>query len=247
MNQLYWYPKCSTCIKAKKYLDEHSVPYELYDLIEQTPTKQQFESMLELSKVDIEKFFNTAGKVYKELNLKEKLPTMSQDEKLELLSSNGMLVKRPLFVTQDDVVLGFKEDEYMNVRLDINVMNLGESLEDYLETILQLEKSGKIRSVDVARKMGVSKPSVNKAIHALKEKGFVTQESYGDIYLTDFGRAFAKKVLHRHLTLTGFLTDVLELDDETAEDDACKIEHVISEQTFIAIKNLYRKLGKSNQ
>lgn len=117
-------------------------------------------------------------------------------------------------------------------------MNLGESLEDYLETLLVLHNEyGKIRCVDVAKKMSVSKPSVNKAMNVLKEKGYVLQESYGDIHFTPEGREIAEKVYHRHTTISKFLTDVLGVDPATADEEACHIEHVISEDTFQKIGN----------
>lgn len=111
-------------------------------------------------------------------------------------------------------------------------MLLGESLEDYLECLLQLEKQGKIRSVDVAKMMNVSKPSVNKAMNILKDKNLIHQESYGEIHLTDEGRKFAQQIFYRHQTLRVFLKDVLGVNPEIAEEDACKIEHIISEETF---------------
>lgn len=111
-------------------------------------------------------------------------------------------------------------------------MKLGESLEDYLETLLLLEESGRIRCVDVAKMLNVSKPSVNKAMNILKEKGFVLQESYGDIYLTEEGRNFAKEVLRRHHEIQSFLHEVLGVSQKQAEEDACRIEHVLSEETF---------------
>ena len=113
-------------------------------------------------------------------------------------------------------------------------MILGESLEDYLETLLILDnENGKIRCVDVAKKMDVSKPSVNKAMNVLKEKGLVQQETYGDIHFTPEGRELAVKVYQRHTTIRSFLED-------TAEEEACHIEHVISEDTFQKIKNFKR-------
>ena len=120
-------------------------------------------------------------------------------------------------------------------------MLLGESLEDYLETLLILDETkGKIRCVDVAAHMKVSKPSVNKAMNVLKEKGYVLQESYGDIHLTEEGRSFAKKVYHRHETISGFLQNVLGVSAKNADEDACHIEHVISEETFGKIENYQR-------
>lgn len=119
-------------------------------------------------------------------------------------------------------------------------VRLGESLEDYLETLLILEKTGKIRCVDVASKLKVSKPSVNKAMNVLKEKGYVHQESYGDFHLSDEGRKIAQEVYHRHQVISSFLTDVLGVAPETAEEDACHIEHQISDETFQKIEKFKR-------
>ena len=117
-------------------------------------------------------------------------------------------------------------------------MKLGESLEDYLETLLILEETGKIRCVDVAS------PSVNKAMNVLKEKGYVLQESYGDIHLTDAGRDLAKSIYLRHETISGFLQDVLGVSAENADEDACHIEHVISEETFQKLMDFKNKYAK---
>lgn len=111
-------------------------------------------------------------------------------------------------------------------------MFLGESLEDYLETIYILAEDNKVRSIDVAKKMQVSKPSVNKAMNVLMDKGFITKEAYGDIYLTQAGIDMAKQILNRHETIRSFLEDVLHVSSGNAEMDACKIEHIISEETF---------------
>lgn len=117
-------------------------------------------------------------------------------------------------------------------------MVLGESLEDYLEALLILDNEyGKIRCVDVAKKLNVSKPSVNKAMNVLKEKGLVQQEIYGEIHFTAEGKKLAEKVYQRHTTIRSFLVDVLKVDPENAEQEACHIEHVISEDTFQKIKN----------
>lgn len=113
-----------------------------------------------------------------------------------------------------------------------NMNKLGESAEMYLETLLLLEKDGKARSVDIAKHLSVSKPSVNKAMNSLKELGYVTQETYGDIYLTQEGRMIAEKVYSRHEVLCSFLADVLKVSKENAESDACKIEHVICDETL---------------
>lgn len=111
-------------------------------------------------------------------------------------------------------------------------MKLGESLEDYLETLLILEETGKIRCVDVATRMKVSKPSVNKAMNVLKEKGYVLQESYGSIHLTEEGRKIAESVYQRHKGIAEFLHQVLGVSASTADEDACHIEHQISDETF---------------
>ena len=121
-------------------------------------------------------------------------------------------------------------------------MKLGESLEDYLECLLVLEKTGKIRSVDVARTLHVSKPSVNKAMNILKDKGFISQENYGDIKLTETGRKEASYVLERHEFLNMFLKDIIKVSEEQAEIDACKMEHAISEETFLKLKDYYNHL-----
>jgi len=116
-------------------------------------------------------------------------------------------------------------------------MKLYESGENYLEVILNLEKrNGVVRSIDVARELGFSKPSVSRAMNVLKEAGYVTQEPYGAIRLTEVGRARACDIYERHKLITEFLILSLKLDCAVAEEDACRIEHVISEKTWQAIK-----------
>ncbi|OCN06368.1 DtxR family iron (metal) dependent repressor [Erysipelotrichaceae bacterium MTC7] len=118
-------------------------------------------------------------------------------------------------------------------------MLLGESLEDYLETIMVLsEKGDKVRSIDVAKMMGVSKPSVNKAVNNLKDRGLITQEVYGGITLTESGRKMGAMIFHRHTTITRFLIEVLGVSDDVAEKDACRIEHIISAETFTNIEKM---------
>lgn len=113
-----------------------------------------------------------------------------------------------------------------------NDYTLREAGEDYLEAILNLEgESGEVRSVDVANYLGVSRPSVNKAVGILKDLEMVDQEPYGPIILTDRGREEAKEVARRHRVLRKFLIEVLGVDGEIADEDACKMEHVISQQT----------------
>ena len=107
------YPPCSTCQKAKKWLDEHHVPYSARHIKENNPSYEELKTWYAMSGLPLKKFFNTSGLVYKSLNLKDKLPTMSEEEQLQLLATDGMLVKRPLVVTEDGKVLtGFREKEW---------------------------------------------------------------------------------------------------------------------------------------
>ena len=107
------YPKCTTCQKAKKWLDENNISYELRDIKEANPSYEELKKWYEMSGVELKKFFNTSGLLYKSMELKDKLPAMSDEEKLQLLATDGMLVKRPLVVTDDgNVLLGFKEENY---------------------------------------------------------------------------------------------------------------------------------------
>ena len=106
------YPKCSTCQKAKKWLDEQGVEYTERHIVENNPTYDELKEWYMKSGLPLKKFFNTSGLWYKEMNLKEKLPTMSEDEQLKLLATNGMLVKRPLVAKEDLVLVGFKEAEW---------------------------------------------------------------------------------------------------------------------------------------
>ena len=108
------YPKCSTCQKAKRWLDEHGVMYEDRHIVENNPTVAELKNWLVMSGGEIKKFFNTSGLKYKVLNLKEKLPSMSEEEQIELLATDGMLVKRPLLVGEDFVVAGFKPEIWQN-------------------------------------------------------------------------------------------------------------------------------------
>lgn len=109
------YPRCSTCQKAKKWLDEHGVSYEDRHIKEQNPTAEELRIWHEKSGLDIKKFFNTSGMIYKEMQLKDKLPEMTLEEKYALLASDGMLVKRPLLVTDETVLTGFREAEWEKI------------------------------------------------------------------------------------------------------------------------------------
>ena len=109
------YPKCSTCQKAKKWLDEHKVEYTDRHIVDDCPSYAELKEWFQKSGQPLKKFFNTSGLLYKEMNLKEKLPTMSEEEQLKLLATNGMLVKRPLLVDDETVLIGFKETEWTEV------------------------------------------------------------------------------------------------------------------------------------
>ena len=106
------YPKCSTCRKAKKWLDENGIAYEDRHIIEENPTKEELKEWYEKSGLPLKRFFNTSGMKYRELKLKDRLPDMSEDEQLTLLATDGMLVKRPLVIGDDFVLTGFKEQQW---------------------------------------------------------------------------------------------------------------------------------------
>lgn len=106
------YPKCSTCQKAKKWLVENQVEFEERHIVENNPSKEELKAWYEKSGLPLKRFFNTSGMKYKELKLKDKLPAMTEEEQLELLASDGMLVKRPVLVGNDFVLTGFKEKEW---------------------------------------------------------------------------------------------------------------------------------------
>ena len=106
------YPKCSTCVKAKKWLEENGVDFESRHIVENNPTKEELKKWITLSGQPIKKFFNTSGILYREMNLKEKVAQNNEDELLDILSTNGMLVKRPLLIGKDKVLIGFKEKEW---------------------------------------------------------------------------------------------------------------------------------------
>lgn len=107
-----WYSKCSTCRKAYEWLKNNNIEFEIRSIVDDVPTSEELTSWIKKSELDIKKFFNTSGLKYKELNLKEKLINMSDNEKIKLLASDGMLIKRPLFVSDDIILVGFKESEW---------------------------------------------------------------------------------------------------------------------------------------
>lgn len=106
------YPRCTTCKKAQKWLDEKGIGYTFRDIKEENPSYDELKTWYEKSGLDIKRFFNTSGQLYKSMSLKDKLPAMSEEEKLRLLSTDGMLVKRPILIDDDTVLVGFKEQEW---------------------------------------------------------------------------------------------------------------------------------------
>ena len=115
MNYIFiHYPKCSTCQKAKKFLDENNIKYNERHIVTETPTYEELKSIIEASGLPVSKFFNTSGLLYRSMNLKEELKNSSDEEKIILLSSNWMLIKRPILVKRNKVLIGFKEEEWKN-------------------------------------------------------------------------------------------------------------------------------------
>lgn len=108
------YPKCTTCRKAKKWLDEHQVSYDDRHIVEENPKAEELKEWIDKSGFPIKRFFNTSGMKYRDLGLKDKLPQMSEKEQIELLATDGMLVKRPLVIGDDFVLVGFKEEQWGN-------------------------------------------------------------------------------------------------------------------------------------
>ena len=106
------YPKCSTCKKAKKWLEENNIEFIDRNIVSETPSIKELNEWIKMSNVEIKKWFNTSGLKYKELNLKEKLATMSDEEKIKLLSSDGKLIKRPLLISDKGIFIGFKEENW---------------------------------------------------------------------------------------------------------------------------------------
>ena len=106
------YPKCSTCKKAQNWLTDHGIPFDLRDIKLENPTAEELRAWHSRSGLPLKKFFNTSGLQYKALALKDKLPTMIEDEMFDLLATDGMLVKRPMLITDDTVLVGFKEADW---------------------------------------------------------------------------------------------------------------------------------------
>ncbi|VEF47064.1 arsenate reductase [Bacillus freudenreichii] len=112
---IYLYPKCGTCRKAKKWLDDQGVEYNEIHIVEEPPTKDQLKNMYEQSGLELKKLFNTSGKKYRELGLKDKVKEASDDELLDILASDGMLIKRPIVTDGKKVTVGFKEETFNDV------------------------------------------------------------------------------------------------------------------------------------
>lgn len=109
------YPRCTTCKKALKYLKDHNVDVTVRHIVEEVPTEAELKEWIQRSGLEIKKFFNTSGQVYKEMGLKDKVKEMTMEEAISLLASNGMLIKRPILVSEDRVLVGFKEEQYETV------------------------------------------------------------------------------------------------------------------------------------
>lgn len=110
-----WYPKCSTCIKAKNWLDDQNIEYQLRDIKQQPPTAKELEKWHKESGLELKRFYNTSGQVYKQQNLKDKIPAMTEAEQYQLLASDGMLVKRPILVGEQAFLIGFKPQEWSGI------------------------------------------------------------------------------------------------------------------------------------
>ena len=117
MNYIFiTYPKCSTCQKAKKFLDERGIKYTERHIVTDTPTYEELEMMINASGLPVSKFFNTSGLLYRNMNLKEELKNCSDEEKIRILASNGMLIKRPMLVKKTKVLVGYKKDEWEELK-----------------------------------------------------------------------------------------------------------------------------------
>ena len=110
------YPKCSTCKKAKEWLNKNNIEFNSRNIVTETPTEKELQQWIKESKLEIKKWFNTSGLKYKELNLKEKLQTINEEEKIKLLASEGMLIKRPIVISEKGIYVGFKEKEWENLK-----------------------------------------------------------------------------------------------------------------------------------
>lgn len=109
------YPKCTTCKKAKKFLIDNNIEFEDRDIILNNPNEEELKKWIKLSGLDVKKFFNTSGILYREMNLKDKLKEMNEEEMIKLLATDGKLIKRPLLVSEEGILVGFKEDSYKQI------------------------------------------------------------------------------------------------------------------------------------
>ncbi len=112
--KFYWYPKCGTCRKARKWLEEQGLPYEEIHIVDTPPTRNELEEMYKKSGLELKKFFNTSGQKYREMGLKDRVKESSEEELLDLLASDGMLIKRPIVADGNKVTVGFKEESFAN-------------------------------------------------------------------------------------------------------------------------------------
>lgn len=110
------YPRCTTCKKAKKWLQENNIEFDERNIVEEKPTKDELKNFFQKSGLPLKRFFNTSGVLYREMGLKDKLKDMSEEEQLELLATDGKLVKRPLLINDNTVLVGFKEDEWNKLK-----------------------------------------------------------------------------------------------------------------------------------
>lgn len=135
------YPKCSTCQKAKALLDSYSAKYETRDIKTDNPSYDELKNWLALSGLPVRRFFNTSGQLYKSLGLKDKLPSMDEDECLRLLATDGMLVKRPLLVDEFRALVGFKPDEWESVFTEYDRKKLDAIVQDHFNEMLGAAKA----------------------------------------------------------------------------------------------------------
>ncbi|EEG29496.1 iron dependent repressor DNA binding domain protein [[Clostridium] methylpentosum DSM 5476] len=136
------------------------------------------------------------------------------------------------------IIVGFGQSaRFAGISLSEVVMKIQESGENYLETILLLQRrNGSVRSIDIATELGFTKPSISRAMGVLRQAGYITNDAHGYIQLTDEGRVKAESVYERHVTISQYLSNVLGVNKEVADHDACRIEHVISEEVFEKMK-----------
>ena len=111
-----WYPKCSTCKKAKAWLDAQGIPYTLRDITVEEPTRDELTAWIAKSGLEIKRFYNTSGQLYRAMELKDRLPMFTDEEKIGLLATDGMLVKRPLLISGDKILVGFKEEQWESLK-----------------------------------------------------------------------------------------------------------------------------------